>query len=201
MKLKVEYEAGLEQALHGLSLSYYKSDMPFEEYYTTEVRDKMFKLVSKLNLRAIKEGNFSHSKVLRQIHIWVLVTSTRSFWSQFDTYTVGVVRQSASTMHTLAKTNLSYSDFSENTDKTVIDTFLKLKESTNNIVTLRDNLPEGFLQTRMVNLNYAALQNILMQRGKHRYKTEWVEFERSLQNQLAYPELLKWSDDESNIFY
>lgn len=193
MNLVVEYEAGYEQALRGLALSYYKHDRPFDEYFA-EVRDKMVKLLTVLNAKSIKEGNYSHSKVLRQIHVWCMITSTRSFWSQLDTYTVGVVRQSSSTMHTLSKQDLSYKDFSLSTSVDVVNAFLDLKDKCKDIVILRDNLPEGFLQTRMVTFNYASLQNIIMQRGKHRYAIEWHDFEHQLKEQIHYPEILQWSE-------
>jgi hypothetical protein len=193
MKLTIEHEAGYEQALRGLALSYYKQDTPFEEYFK-EVRPKMIKLLTLLNSKSIKEGNYSHSKVLRQIHVWVMITSTRSFWSQFATYTVGVVSQSASTMHTLSKTELSYQDFSLSTSASIVNAFLDLKDGCKDIILLRDNLPEGFLQTRMVTFNYASLQNIIMQRSKHRYAIEWHDFEYQLKRQLKYPEIIKWSE-------
>lgn len=193
MKLTIEHEAGYEQALRGLALSYYKQDVPFEKYFK-EVRPKMIKLLTLLNSKSIKEGNYSHSKVLRQIHVWVMITSTRSFWSQFATYTVGVVSQSASTMHTLSKTELSYQDFSLSTSASIVNAFLDLKDGCKDIILLRDNLPEGFLQTRMVTFNYASLQNIIMQRSKHRYAIEWYDFEYQLKRQLKYPEIIKWSE-------
>jgi len=193
MKLTIEHEAGYEQALRGLALSYYKQDTPFETYFK-EVRPKMIKLLTLLNSKSIKEGNYSHSKVLRQIHVWVMITSTRSFWSQFATYTVGVVSQSASTMHTLSKTELSYQDFSLNTSASIVNAFLDLKDGCKDIILLRDNLPEGFLQTRMVTFNYASLQNIILQRSKHRYAIEWHDFEYQLKQQLKYPEIIKWSE-------
>lgn len=46
-------------------------------------------------------GGPVHSKYLRQIMVWVDITAPIYWWSEFDTYKVGVVRDSCSTMHTL----------------------------------------------------------------------------------------------------
>lgn len=190
MKITVTEEAGFESALKGLALSYYKKDKPFEDHFQA-VREKMVKQTKVLNRKALEEGNYSHSKVLRQICVWAMIDAPRSFWSQFDTYTVGVVRQSASTMHTLAKQQLNRSDFSEHTSLETIESFMKLHSETKDINVLRDNLPEGFMQMRMVWFNYASLQNIIMQRKHHRYGA-WVDFIEQLKPQLAHSDLILW---------
>lgn len=47
------------------------------------------------------KGGDVHSKFLRQIMVWVDITAPLYWWSEFDTYKVGVTRDSCSTMHTL----------------------------------------------------------------------------------------------------
>jgi len=190
LKVIIELEAGYTQALRGLALSYYKRDRPFDEHFV-DVQEKMAKQAGILNRKAIGEANYAHSKVLRQIHVWMMIDAPRSFWSQFDTYTVGVVRQSASTMHTLTKQTLSTDDFSEHTTLDTIRSFIELHDKTKDINVLRDNLPEGFMQMRMVTFNYASLQNVLMQRAKHRYGA-WESFATQVKQQLEHPELIVW---------
>jgi len=118
-----------------------------------------------------------HSKFLRQIWIWADVKATRAFWQEFDTYTVGCTRLSASTMHKLAKRRPVACDFSLNTPFVVIEAFQQIwdwySEGKADFMTLKDALPEGYLQTRSVNLNYATLRNIISQRKGHRYKYWW----------------------------
>lgn len=50
------------------------------------------------------KGGSVHSKFMRQIMVWVDITAPIYWWSEFDTYKVGVVRDSCSTMHTLIAT-------------------------------------------------------------------------------------------------
>jgi hypothetical protein len=58
------------------------------------------------------------------------------------------------------------------------------------IVELKDALPEGYLQTREVTINYQSLRTIISQRKGHRYKY-WDSFIEQLMSQVEHPELLK----------
>ena len=120
-----------------------------------------------------------HCKFLRQIQVWVDLTLPRYIWSEFDTYHYNT-KNSESTMHTAHKRYLVQEDFEQGVE----DEQLMLL---NNLITLKNNkeisadefirrfknmLPEGFLQMRTVNTNYAELLNIYRQRNSHRLK-EW----------------------------
>ena len=156
-----------------------------------------------LNLaqRMIKAGT-SDRKFLRQIMVSVDITAPLYWWKEFDTYKVGTVANSTSTMHKLASTPITFDcfemdDFENlrvydnepyNTDTFVTDiwddiinyceTFrlryneTKDKKYWKELIRI---LPEGWLQTRTVTLNYEVLRNIYFQRRYHKL-TEWHRF-------------------------
>lgn len=124
--------------------------------------------------RLIKGGS-EHRKFLQQIFVSVDITAPRFWWQEMDTYRVGIVKNSCSTMHKihsrlLIKEDFEYIDDStlneinkliqkyNDSDKKDMDTFLKLKSL----------LPEGFYQMRTVTMNYENLFNIYRQRKSHR---------------------------------
>ena len=154
--------------------------------------------------RMIKAGT-SDSKFLRQIFVSVDITAPLYWWKEFDTYKVGTVANSTSTMHKLASTPITLDCFE--TDDFVSNLSLKdvgyedgvisfltedfAESLINNLETLRLKyletkdkkywkelirwLPNGWLQTRTVTLNYAVLRNQYFQRRKHKL-TEWHRY-------------------------
>ena len=93
-------------------------------------------------------------------------------------------------MHTLSKRMPTTSDFDEATDPAVISTFCHLWTRANgDINVLKMNLPEGFLQRRVVCTNYKVLRNIIAQRTGHRLK-QWGVFISEVLAQAQYPEFL-----------
>lgn len=156
-----------------------------------------------LNLaqRMIKAGT-SDRKFLRQIMVSVDITAPLYWWKEFDTYKVGTVANSTSTMHKLASTPITFDcfemdDFENlrvydnepyNTDTFVTDIWddiigycetlrLRYNETKDKRYwkELIRILPEGWLQTRTVTLNYEVLRNIYFQRRYHKL-TEWHRF-------------------------
>lgn len=182
-------EAGYQEALLGMSLSYYDHAISLKDFW---IEEKIAKAAKQASVLAFKQGG--HNKFLESIQVWIFVQATRGFWQEFDTYRVGMTKQSSSTMHTLDKRAVEQSDFSLQTDNLQIAAFnhclSRYKNSQDseykNIVYLKDNLPEGWLQERVICTNYKVLQNIYAQRKKHRYKP-WQEFLDQLLNQLQHP--------------
>lgn len=156
-----------------------------------------------LNLaqRMIKAGT-SDSKFLRQIGVSVDITAPLYWWKEFDTYKIGTVANSTSTMHKLASTPITFECFEkddledvvieDNSDPTFIvtsnyaaNTFIQwLEELRQKYLETKDKkywkelirwLPEGWLQTRTVTMNYAVLRNIYFQRQHHKL-SEWHQF-------------------------
>ena len=139
-----------------------------------------------------------HNKFLRQIKLWVEIEACRAFWSEFDTYKVGTVANSESTMHTLAKRGPLPGDFEEGTHWRVIDAFTDVWLSAKgDINVLKMNLPEGFLQRRMVTMNYGNLRNIIAQREGHRLKW-WGVFIEAMRAQVQHPEYLNQGKQHGN---
>lgn len=185
MQVKIEKEEGYDLALRGMSYSYKDRALDVSEWWEKQ-RPRAEKRAALL--APMDEG---HNKFLRQIGIWVDIEASRAWWSEFDTYQVGTVRNSESTMHTLAKRGPLPEDFEEGTHWRVIDAFTDVWLSAKgDINTLKMNLPEGFLQRRMVTMNYAVLRNIIAQRSGHRLKW-WGTFIDLMLAQVQHPELLK----------
>jgi hypothetical protein len=179
-------EHGYESALKGLALSYYREGTNFDEWYTIDRRNKAIKQLQNL---AFKGGG--HNKAIASIFTWWLVKAPRGWWQEMDTYAVGgVTKNSASTMHTLSKELVTKKHFAEGTSQILIDNLNDLIISGVDITTLKMNLPEGYLQTREVCINYMSLQNIIKQRTGHRLKM-WDMFIDNLLLRVEHPELLK----------
>jgi len=135
---------------------------------------------------ASKDGG--HNKFLESIMVWVDIRAKLKFWKQFDTYRVGVTKQSKSTMHSIMKRPLTNNDFD-------YDIPLGRLQSLNKNIELghfefvTDDLPEGYLQTRRVCMSYKVIRNIIKQRQAHRLP-EWRFFIFYMLQNLRYPELL-----------
>lgn len=139
-----------------------------------------------------------HDKFLQPISLFVDITLSRSMWQEFDTYRIGVSKQSESTMHTITQDEFSLEDFEldENlvtsryvvaTAKAMVIHFLSIKTTVDKAFeekvineteyreTIKKILPECFLQKRRVSLNYAVLKTMYKQRINHRNR-EWPRF-------------------------
>ncbi len=179
--LQIRREAGFDDALLGMALSYYDGLEPIETWWNEERKSKALRRAGTL---AFKQGG--HNKFLESMQVWMLIKASRGFWQEFDTYRAGVTKQSASTMHTISKRLLTTDDFTGDTAFEVICFINKMIKVDSGVNEIKANLPEGFLQLRMVCTNYKTLQNIVFQRRKHRLK-EWRTFCSELQCQLMYP--------------
>ena len=178
-------EEGYETALRGLAYSFKDQAEPIAEWWTPEKLAKMQKVGTTLCPRGSEER-----KWIRQIVLWVDIVAPRYWWSEFDTYKVGTVAQSESTMHKLAKRAPQYTDFAIGTPQVVIDAFMIIwANNRGNIQRLKSALPEGYLQRRLVTMNYEVLWTIFGQRYDHKLP-EWRYFVTQMRSQLEHPELL-----------
>jgi hypothetical protein len=175
MRVQVLEEHGYDSALLGLSLSY------------DQTSERMPAVAKRLRFR----GN-GHNKFLESIVVWLDVTAPRYFWQQFDTYRVGVTKQSQSTMHTMTSRPLLQTDFAHSIPSAHLDHLNRLIEASN-WEAVKHDLPESFEQRRIVCANYMALQRMIHQRETHRL-AEWREFIGAVMAQAAHPELLKEDD-------
>lgn len=192
MQVKVIEEHGHDAALRGMAFSYKDRAIDTDEWWEKQ-RERALKRAPLL-----APMDAGHNKFLRQIKLWVEIEACRAFWSEFDTYKVGTVANSESTMHTLAKRGPLPEDFEEGTHWRVIDTFTDVWLSAKgDINILKMNLPEGFLQRRMVTMNYGNLRNIIAQREGHRLKW-WGVFIDAMRAQVQHPEYLNQGKQHGN---
>lgn len=193
MKINIIETSGETTALFGIGLSYgitstYKSCTALRLY--TDIYNKLLKIAD-----ALAHKQRGHNKFLESINISLDITAPRYWWSEFDTYRVGVTKQSESTIHTLGKRDLTADDFEHNLPFDILTIFNNIidryrctenkKEKETLFLTLKNLLPEGYLQRRIVVLNAKTLQNIIAQRINHRLP-EWKQFCDTLRNSLPF---------------
>jgi hypothetical protein len=171
LKVQVIEEEGYLSAAYGLSLS----------YNSTIERAK--EIMPKL---ALQDGG--HNKFTESIIVWIVVDAPRYFWSQGDTYRISS-KQSESTMHTILKRPLTQEDFEEPIYETTLEG-LNADIENKDFDSVKNNLPEGFLQRRVWCLSYKTLRNICHQRQTHKLK-QWQYFIKEVKSQVQYPEFLE----------
>jgi len=196
VKVIVLSENGYDEALLGMSLSFYDHAVPLEDWWTDEKKERAVQ-----RALALSDRFGGHNKFLESINVQLYIQACRSFWSEFDTYRVGMSKNSASTMHTLSKRLVTEQDFEIGTTQASIDALnyciADYNDSTSifykDIARLKNNLPEGWLQERQVSTNYMTIFNITRQRNAHRLKY-WKILLENLQEQLEHPELIRWNE-------
>ncbi len=137
----------------------------------------------------------SHSKFMRCIAVYLTIRAPRLWWQEFSTYKVGTVELSESTMHTIMKRSLTKDDFSGDINPAHLD-WLNEQVAQKNFVTVKANLPEGFMQTRGVFLNYQVLKTMYEQRRSHRLQ-EWQDFCDWVRDNMPFSFLI--TDEEPSI--
>jgi hypothetical protein len=182
MQVKKLEEAGYKSAMLGLSLS--KNQDP----------DKMPAVAKRLYN---KDGG--HNKFLESMQVWLLMTLPRYVWQQFDTYRIGMTKQSQSTMHTLMKRPIAQEDFDALIWPATINRLNGLRERSE-FNKLKNELPEGFLQTRQICTNYKTLRHIMSQRLAHRLP-HWRQFCLMVIDQLDRPEFFADIVEELSVKY
>ena len=157
----------------------------------------------KLCKNLIKAGS-PDRKFMRMIHVQADVTAPLYWWKEFDTYKVGTVANSCSTMHTIHKKEFTLDDFShehfwdetnevhgsipgylgKNSSDYLKDLLRYLNFIRTKFIETKDKtywwqmiqlLPSSFNQMRTIDLNYETLYSIYHQRKNHKLN-EWREF-------------------------
>jgi len=176
MEVKIIEESGFQSAMLGLSLNKKQSV------------DNMKKVALKLG-----KVDGGHNKYLESITVVLDITFPRFMWSEFDTYRIGVTKQSESTMHTLENEVLTQDCFEYPIDVFYLNLLngklaLNRRHPQKNFITeIKNDLPDGFLQRRIVTTNYKTLRNIIKQR-QHHHLPQWKEFCEYLKENLKYSE-------------
>ena len=171
MRITILEEAGFEWSMRGLARSF-NQDIA-----------KMPKVA--LNLSPKDMG---HNKFLESIVVWIDVEAPRFWWSEFDTYRVGITKQSDSTMHTLKRQPLSQDNFEYPINENYIAYLNHLIACNEPIDIIKNALPDGFLQGRTICTNYKVLRNIILQRRNHKLP-QWHYFCNEMKK-LKYAEYL-----------
>lgn len=137
-------------------------------------------------MMALRNAGTDHRKFMRMITVYLDITAPLYWWKEFDTYKVGTVANSCSTMHKIADKEFTLDDFShehlgfqsvrvlKDTIKVMNDfreEFIKDREKENwwQLIQL---LPSSYNQKRTVMLNYEVLANIYKSRRHHKLD-EW----------------------------
>ena len=137
--------------------------------------------------RLCKAGS-DHRKFIRQIFVTVDITAPLYWWKEYDTYKVGTVANSTSTMHKIHSKPFEMSDFStDHMADAALDMMQKnidfLEGLRKDYVITKDKslwysiiqlLPESYNQTRTVTMTYENIHNMYFQRKNHKL-TEWAE--------------------------
>lgn len=196
---------GFEHAIRGMRNpmnSWDKSDSEFEE--TSEVGSVKLEIPEigpndlDLMKRLYKAGT-EHRKYLRQIFVSMDITAPLYWWKEFDTYKVGTVANSCSTMHKIAAKEFEYEDFShehlETSGRWLLGETIKLLNKWREVYIkgnpvyqkgdkkiwwqMIQSLPSSYNQRRTVTMNYENVITIIKQRTGHKLD-EWNEFVRIL---------------------
>lgn len=160
-------------------------------------------------MQRLSNAGTEHRKYMRMMPVYVRITAPLYWWKEFDTYKVGTVANSCSTMHKIAEKEFTLENFStEHMDiasETCLETtigylnlfreeYLNTKDK-NVWWQLIQLLPSSYNQTRNVMLNYEVLANIYRQRKNHKLD-EWRGLCKWIET-LLYSELITGEDSNN----
>lgn len=161
-------------------------------------------------MKTLRNSGTDHRKFMRMITVYVDIIAPLYWWKEFDTYKVGTVVNSCSTMHKLTEKEFTLDDFSH--EHLIVASINSLKRTIDDLNSCRDGyfaasalenpewkkeiwwqmiqlLPSSYNQKRTVMLNYEVLANIYKSRKNHKLDEwsigfiDWIE-------SLPYSELI-----------
>lgn len=159
-------------------------------------------------MQRLSKAGTDHRKFMRMMPVYVRVTAPLYWWKEFDTYKVGTVANSCSTMHKIQAKEFTLEDFScehLNDDRSGAVSNLEwfehlihhLNKDRLRFIETKEKqfwwqmiqlLPSSYNQTRNVMMNYEVLANIYKSRKNHKLD-EWREFCKWIET-LPYSELI-----------
>ena len=175
-----------------------------------------------LNLMTtLRNAGTDHRKFMRMITVYLDITAPLYWWKEFDTYKVGTVANSCSTMHKIADKEFTLEDFScEHLSEPAINILKNTVEALNQARDLYlgyngfkhqwgdwekkhywwqmiQLLPSSYNQKRTVMLNYEVLANIYKSRRNHKLDEwhtlcDWIE-------RLPYSELITGKEEKADV--
>lgn len=202
--------------------SWGKIDDPTDEDFAddcVEYMDGIFNLGENDHslMQRLSNAGTEHRKYMRMMPVYVRITAPLYWWKEFDTYKVGTVANSCSTMHKIAEKEFTLEDFSTehlkfDDNRPIYSEPEKIRIDGNGHICLTINLlnywrkqylkskskddwwqmiqllPSSYNQTRNVMLNYEVLANIYRQRKNHKLD-EWREVCKWIES-LPYSKLI-----------
>ena len=192
---------GWDAAIRGMRNSFNSWDKSDSKYNAQTGKFEVGPAYLTLMDRLSRSGP-SHAKFLRYINVTFDVTAPRYWWAEMDTYKVGTVRNSCSTMHKVQAKEFVREDFSiehlnEESLKTLDILIKTLNEARNRFNSEKNKddwwqmiqlLPASLNQKATIQLNYQVLQGIYFTRKDHRLD-EWHTFCDWIKN-LPYSSLI-----------
>lgn len=160
-------------------------------------------------MKRLRNAGTDHRKFMRMLVVYVDITAPLYWWKEFDTYKIGTVANSCSTMHKIQAKEFNLSDFSTDhldvySTEVMQSHIIPLLNSNRKLfIETKDKkywwqmiqlLPTSYNQKRTVMLNYEVLRRMYNARKKHkldewRYFCKWIE-------QLPYSELITEIESE-----
>lgn len=178
--------SNIEGAIRGM-----RNPLSSWEKSDSELKDGIFILGENdlILARKLCKAGSDHRKFMRQIFVSVDILAPLYWWKEFDTYKIGTVSNSESTMHTIHKKTIDLSLFScEKLDKDKLSVFQSyvsqieaqrqvylMSKDSSDWIQIIQMLPSSFNQLRTCTLNFETLINIENSRANHKL-SEWRTF-------------------------
>ena len=172
-------------------------------------------------MNRLRNSGTDHRKFMRMITVYLDITAPLYWWKEFDTYKVGTVANSCSSMHKIADKEFTFDDFSH--EKLINSACMEIQEQHIRISPIQalattieclnsyrdlylqtkdkkywwqmiQLLPSSYNQKRTVMLNYEVLANIYKSRKDHKLD-EWHKFCNWIER-LPYSELITGNKEE-----
>lgn len=153
-------------------------------------------------MRRLRRAGSDHRKYLRMITVTMDITAPLYWWKEFDTYKVGTVANSTSTMHKIHAAEFSIDNFSH--EHMLPNTIAKLGDIVEVLNTARNSflgtgdkeywwqmiqlLPSSYNQRRTIQMNYETCLNIYNARKNHKLD-EWRAFCQEIRNLPYFEEI------------
>lgn len=229
LKIENAEVLGWEHAIRGMrnpKNSWEKSDSTFHLMIDD---DKAEDFIGENDLKlmtTLRNAGTDHRKFMRMIAVYLDITAPLYWWKEFDTYKVGTVANSCSTMHKIAAKEFTRDDFStehiicdgkaehqmlvENTYHNPLDAMIFTVDMLNfcreKYLETKDKkywwqmiqlLPSSYNQKRTIMLNYEVLANIYKSRRHHKLD-EWHTLCDWIEG-LPYSELITGKEEKANV--
>lgn len=160
-------------------------------------------------LHRLASGGSDDRKFMRQIFVSMDITGPLYWWKEFDTYKVGTVANSCSTMHKIQSKEFTRDDFSHDRltedGLRVLDLTIDFLEKERNLFNetkdrthwhnMIQMLPSSFNQMRTVTMNYEVLVNMYFARRRHKL-AEWHTLCEAIEKLPYATELIRATDKE-----